>query len=37
MMQQTQVFSTEKERELIDKIKQMRGQVKEQEAELEQD
>jgi uncharacterized coiled-coil DUF342 family protein len=36
MMQQTQVFSTEKERELIEKIKQMRGQVKEQEAELEQ-
>jgi len=36
MMQQTQVISTEKERELIDKIKQMRGQVKEQEAELEQ-
>jgi uncharacterized coiled-coil DUF342 family protein len=36
MMQQTQVFSTEKERELIEKIKQMRGQVREQEAELEQ-
>jgi uncharacterized coiled-coil DUF342 family protein len=36
MMQQTQVISTEKERELIEKIKQMRGQVKEQEAELEQ-
>jgi uncharacterized coiled-coil DUF342 family protein len=36
MMQQTQVFSTEKERELIEKIKQMKGQVKEQEAELEQ-
>ena len=34
--QQTEVFTTDKERELIDKIKQMKGQVREQEAELEQ-
>lgn len=34
--QQTEVFTTDKERELIEKIKQMKGQVKEQEAELEQ-
>lgn len=34
--QQTEVFSPEKERELIDKIKQMREQVREQEAEFEQ-
>jgi uncharacterized coiled-coil DUF342 family protein len=34
--QQTEVFSTDKERELIDKIKQMKESVKEQEAELEQ-
>jgi uncharacterized coiled-coil DUF342 family protein len=34
--QQTEVFTTDKERELIEKIKQMMGQVREQEAELEQ-
>jgi uncharacterized coiled-coil DUF342 family protein len=34
--QQTEVFSIDKERELIEKIKQMKAQVKEQEAELEQ-
>jgi uncharacterized coiled-coil DUF342 family protein len=34
--QQTEVFTTDKERELIEKIKQMKGQVREQEAELEQ-
>jgi uncharacterized coiled-coil DUF342 family protein len=34
--QQTEVFTTDKERELIDKIKQMKSQVREQEAELEQ-
>ena len=34
--QQTEVFSTDKERELIDKIKQMKEQAREQEAELEQ-
>jgi len=34
--QQTEVFTTDKERELIDKIKQMKAQVREQEAELEQ-
>jgi uncharacterized coiled-coil DUF342 family protein len=34
--QQTEVFSPEKERELIDKIKQMREQMREQEAEFEQ-
>jgi uncharacterized coiled-coil DUF342 family protein len=34
--QQTEVFTTDKERELIDKIKQMKGQVREQEAEFEQ-
>jgi uncharacterized coiled-coil DUF342 family protein len=34
--QQTEVFTTDKERELIDKIKQMKGQVRDQEAELEQ-
>jgi uncharacterized coiled-coil DUF342 family protein len=33
--QQTEVFTTDKERELIEKIKQMKGQVREQEAELE--
>jgi uncharacterized coiled-coil DUF342 family protein len=34
--QQTEVFTTDKERELIEKIKQMMAQVREQEAELEQ-
>ncbi|MFA4849070.1 MAG: phosphoserine phosphatase [Methanoregula sp.] len=34
--QQTEVFTTDKERELIEKIKQMKGQVREQEAEFEQ-
>jgi uncharacterized coiled-coil DUF342 family protein len=34
--QQTEVISTDKERELIDKIKQMKSSVREQEAELEQ-
>jgi uncharacterized coiled-coil DUF342 family protein len=34
--QQTEVFTTDKERELIEKIKQMMVQVREQEAELEQ-
>ena len=34
--QQTEVFSTDKERELIEKIKQMKESVREQEAELEQ-
>ncbi len=34
--QQTEVFTTDKERELIEKIKQMKGSIKEQEAELEQ-
>jgi len=34
--QQTEVFTTDKERELIEKIKQMKGQVRDQEAELEQ-
>jgi uncharacterized coiled-coil DUF342 family protein len=34
--QQTEVFSTDKERELIEKIKQMKDSVREQEAELEQ-
>jgi len=34
--QQTEVFSTDKERELIEKIKQLKSSVKEQEAELEQ-
>jgi uncharacterized coiled-coil DUF342 family protein len=34
--QQTEVFTTDKERELIEKIKQMRSQIREQEAELEQ-
>lgn len=34
--QQTEVFTTNKERELIEKIKQMMAQVREQEAELEQ-
>jgi uncharacterized coiled-coil DUF342 family protein len=34
--QQTEVFTTDKERELIEKIKQMVAQVREQEAELEQ-
>lgn len=34
--QQTEVISTDKERELIDKIKQMKESMKEQEAELEQ-
>ena len=34
--EQTEVFTTDKERELIEKIKQMKGQVREQEAELEQ-
>ncbi len=34
--QQTEVYSTDKERELIDKIKQLKASVKEQEAELEQ-
>jgi len=34
--QQTEVFTTDKERELIDKIKQMKSQVREQEAEFEQ-
>lgn len=34
--QQTEVFTTDKERELIDKIKHMKSQVREQEAELEQ-
>ncbi len=34
--QQTEVFSVDKERELIDKIKQIKSTIKEQEAELEQ-
>jgi uncharacterized coiled-coil DUF342 family protein len=34
--QQTEVFSTDKERELIDKIKHMKAAIKEQEDELEQ-
>ena len=34
--QQTEVFSTDKERELIEKIKQMKETMREQEAELEQ-
>ena len=34
--QQTEVFSTDKERELIEKIKHMKSSIKEQEAELEQ-
>ncbi|HUT37955.1 MAG TPA: phosphoserine phosphatase [Methanoregula sp.] len=34
--QQTEVFTTDKERELIEKIKHMMAQVREQEAELEQ-
>jgi len=34
--QQTEVFTTDKERELIEKIKQMMAQVRGQEAELEQ-
>jgi uncharacterized coiled-coil DUF342 family protein len=34
--QQTEVISTDKERELIDKIKQMKESMREQEAELEQ-
>jgi uncharacterized coiled-coil DUF342 family protein len=34
--QQTEVFTTDKERELIEKIKQMKESVREQEAELEQ-
>ena len=34
--QQTEVFTTDKERELIEKIKQMKDSIKEQEAELEQ-
>jgi len=36
MDQQTRVMNTEKERELIEKIKQLRIQIKEQEEELEQ-
>lgn len=34
--QQTEVFTTEKERELIDKIKALKEQLREQEAEIEQ-
>ncbi|ACL15676.1 coiled-coil protein [Methanosphaerula palustris] len=34
--QQTEVISTDKERELIDKIKQMKSEVRDQESELEQ-
>ncbi|MDD1673732.1 MAG: phosphoserine phosphatase, partial [Methanomicrobiales archaeon] len=34
--QQTEVFTIDQERELIEKIKQMKGSVREQEAELEQ-